>query len=66
MPKSGLDNKYEPTSRRAFAASLANSGVVISKTGGAYKNPLSIIRSSTAQAQLKAIAQIRKRVENQG
>lgn len=47
--------------RREAADRLANSGVVISKTGGAYRDPASIIRSSKAQAQLKVIAVIRER-----
>lgn len=53
------------TPRDEFVISLANSNVVISKNGGAYKDPISIIRSSTAQAQLKVIAEIRKRAKKQ-
>ncbi|MDO8907277.1 MAG: hypothetical protein Q7W55_02125 [Pseudohongiella sp.] len=47
--------------RSQAAAMLADSGVVVSKTGGAYRDPASIIRSSRAQEQLKAIAIIRER-----
>lgn len=66
MPNTKCRHKHESTSRRIFAASLANSGVVISKTGGAYRDPLSIIRSSTAQTQLRVVAEIKKRAEKQG
>ncbi len=47
--------------RSQAAAMLADSGVVVSKTGGAYRDPASIIRSNRAQEQLKAISIIRER-----
>jgi hypothetical protein len=47
--------------RSQAVAMLANSGVIVSKTGGAYRDPASIIRSSRAQEQLKAISAIRER-----
>ncbi len=50
--------------REAAAASLRKSGVTVSKTGGAYKNPAAIIKSPTAQDQLKTIAAFRKQLQH--
>jgi len=47
--------------RSQAAAMLADSGVVVSKTGGAYRDPASIIGSNRAQEQLKAISAIKER-----
>ena len=48
------------SARSKAAAMFSQSGVVFSKTGGAYRDPAAIIRSSTAQDQLKKISFIRK------
>lgn len=60
------ESNYSRTPAKSFntrsqaVAMLSNSGVVVSKTGGAYRDPASIIRSSRAQDQLKAISIIRE------
>ncbi|GGG53172.1 hypothetical protein GCM10011403_07980 [Pseudohongiella nitratireducens] len=50
-------------SRQKAAESLKKSGVIVSKTGGAYKDPATIIQSSTAQNQLRAIAAFKKQLQ---
>jgi hypothetical protein len=47
--------------RGTFIRKLSESGVVVSKTGGARRNPASIISSGTAQKQLDAVSRIKRR-----
>lgn len=60
MSSSGNAGFHELSARRAAAERIASSGVVISKTGGAYKVPGVIIRSQIAQSQLAAVVQLKK------
>lgn len=47
--------------RGTFVRKLSESGVVVSKTGGARRNPDSIVSSDTAKKQLDAVSRIKTR-----
>jgi hypothetical protein len=55
-------NTGKLSARSKAVAIFSKSGVVVSKTGGACRDPAAIIRSSTAQDQLKKISVIRKQI----
>lgn len=54
-----MSETAENTQRGAFVKRLAQSGVVVSKSGGAYRDPASIVSSETAQKQLDTLSHIK-------
>lgn len=57
----GVSKVAKESARGTFVRNLSDSGVVVSKTGGARRNPASIVSSETAKKQLDAVSRIKSK-----